>query len=132
MARGGARKGAGRKKGTSGMLKEAAREYVRQYVTTHLSGLLEAQKDNAQGIKHLMIRDEKGKFERLAVTSDDPKVQEAQIDAALKTGRAFWIYTKDPSVQAFTDLMNRALDKPAEQLKVTGGDGGPLIIKHEV
>jgi hypothetical protein len=28
------------------------------------------------------------------------------------SGNASWIYTKDPSVQAFTDLMNRALDKP--------------------
>jgi hypothetical protein len=33
---------------------------------------------------------------------------------------AFWIYSKDPSVQAFTDLMNRALDKTcAEQKKLT-------------
>jgi len=31
------------------------------------------------------------------------------------------------SVQAFTDLMNRALDKPAEQLRVNGAKGGPII-----
>jgi hypothetical protein len=41
---------------------------------------------------------------------------------------AVWIYTKDPSVQAFTYLMNQALDKPAEQMRVTGNDDGPAQI----
>jgi len=36
----------------------------------------------------------------------------------LASGNSFWIYTKDPSVQAFTDLMNRALDKPTEQVQL--------------
>src|SRR5262249_21007676 len=73
-------------------------------------------------IKHLMMRDPKtGKFERIATDSRDPKVAEAQIDAALKSGSACWIYTKDPSVQAFTDLMNRALDKPTEAVSMQHG-----------
>jgi hypothetical protein len=43
------------------------------------------------GIRHLMMRDPKtGKFER--VTGDAK-----QIDKALKTKTAFWIYTKDPN-----------------------------------
>ena len=67
-----------------------------------------------------MGRDPKtGKFER--VTGDAE-----QIDKALKTDNACWIYTKDPNVQAFTDLMNRAIDKPMEQVQVSGADGGPL------
>src|SRR5262249_6426886 len=69
---------------------------------------------------HLMMRDPKtGKFERIAKDVDDPKVAEAQIDAALASNNAVWIYTKDPSVQAFTDLMNRALDKPTEQIQLS-------------
>ena len=80
---------------------------------------MQAQIDNAMGIKHLMMRDPKtGKFERVAKDATDPKVAEAQIDAALTSGNSFWIYTKDPSVQAFTDLMNRALDKPTEQVQL--------------
>ena len=63
-----------------------------------------------------------GIFERVAGETD-------QIDEALKTDNAFWIYTKDPSVRAFTDLLHRALDKPAEQVQVTGGGGGPLVIR---
>ena len=41
------------------------------------------------------------------------------MDAALATGRSFWLFTKDPSIQAFTDLMNRSLDKPTEQVQMT-------------
>ena len=80
--------------------------------------------DNVLGIRHLMMRDPKtGKFERI---TGDAK----QIDKALKTKTAFWIYTKDPNAQAFTDLLNRALDKPSEHVQVTG-DGGPLIIRWQ-
>jgi hypothetical protein len=42
------------------------------------------------------------------------------------------VWEKDPSVQAYTDLLNRALDKPAEQVQVTGADGGPLEIVLKV
>ena len=30
------------------------------------------------------------------------------------------VWEKDPSVQAFTDLLNRAIDKPADQLPEPG------------
>src|SRR5262249_27233466 len=98
MQKGGARTGAGRPKGKK-MLKtlekEQAREGVRQMLTERLPRLVEAQMDNAERIRHLMMRDPKtGKFERL---TGDAK----QIDKALKTKSAFWIYTKDPSTQAF-------------------------------
>jgi len=89
---------------------EQTREFVRQYVTDHLEPLFAAQIDNAVGLKHLMMRDTKtGRFERVTGDVD-------QIDEAIKSKNAYWIYTKDPNVQAFTDLMNRALDKPAEHV----------------
>jgi hypothetical protein len=101
-------------KNLSTIAKEEAREFVRTYITDHLQPLLDAQIDNAQGLKHLMMRDPKtGKFERI---TGDAK----QIDKALKSKNAFWIYTKDPNVQAFTDLLNRAIDKPAEHIQVAG------------
>ena len=104
------------------LAKEAAREFVRQKVIERLSSLVDAQLDNAEGIKHLMMRDPTtGKFERVTGDARD-------IDRALKTKNATWIYTKDPSVQAFTDLLNRALDKPIEQMHVTG-DGSPIMIQ---
>lgn len=106
--------------------KEAQRELVRHLVSAQLTPLVTAQIRNAMGIGHLMLRDEETqRFERV-VTTGDPLKDEAIIDAAVSTGRACWIYLKDPSVQAFSDLLNRALDKPAEQVKVTGDDGGPV------
>jgi hypothetical protein len=72
-----------------------------------------------------------GKFERVAIDTDDPRVAEAQIDAAMKSGNAVWIYTKDPNVHALTELMNRAIDKPARQTKVMGMSDGPVMIKWQ-
>src|SRR5215831_18818941 len=90
-------------------------------VIKNLEPLVQSQIDNALGVNHLMMRDPKtGKFERIAKDVDDPKVAEAQIDAALASNNAVWMYTKDPSIQAFTDLMNRALDKPIEQIQLSG------------
>lgn len=103
--------------------KEAARELTRAFVTDRLIPLLEAKFANATGIRHLMMREKNGKFERVAVDASDPSVAAAQIDAALKTGNAFWIYTKDPNDQASKDLLDRAIDKPKEQphdLNLTG------------
>ena len=77
--------------------KEAARDLVRQKITERLETLIDAQIDNAEGIRHLMMRDPKtGRFERI---TGDAK----QVDKAIKSKNACWIYTKDPNVQAFTD-----------------------------
>src|SRR5262250_2977349 len=125
---GGKREGSGKPKGTkwpSTLAKAEAREKVRQFITERLGEFLEAMADNVIGIRHLMMRDPKtGKFERI---TGDAK----QIDKALKSKNACWIYTKDPSVQAFTDLMNRAIDKPAEHVQIAGHDGGPLVIRWQ-
>ena len=109
------RKG-GRPKGsaTQGTLdKLAARELVRQQVTAALGPMIRAQIAHAQGIGHLYVRDKTGKFTKIE--------NQAQVDELLRTGteeKDYWIFTKDPSVQAFTDLLNRAIDKPAESMTV--------------
>lgn len=128
MNRGGARPGSGRKLGhvwSSTLEKSAAREAVRQFVTQNLGVLLQSQLHNAAGLNHLMLRDPKtGQFTR--VTGDA-----AQVDKACKQKNAVWIYTKDPNIQAFTDLLNRAIDKPAEHIQVAGHDGGPIVIQWQ-
>lgn len=116
MPRGGKRAGAGRKLGKPMMDKIAAREFVRQYITQHLPPLLDAQIANAKGLKYLVVRDRKtGKFLRVGETL--ARTKQSQDEEAIE------VWEKDPSVQAFTDLFNRALDRPAEpvqQLDVTG------------
>lgn len=117
---GGARKGAGKPKGTkwaSTITKEAARDALRQIVLAEMPALTAAQISHAKGLSYLVGRDRTGKFKKL--TSDE-------ADKALAGESEFTlveVWEKDPSVQAFTDLMNRALDKPKEQeqeIKLTG------------
>jgi hypothetical protein len=119
MPSGGKRTGAGRPKGRrskSTLDKEAARVFVRERVTRALGPLVDAQIANALGLRYLVVREKKtGKFLR---------VTETMARARLGKGEEIVeVWEKDPSVQAFTDLLNRALDKPKEQeidLHVTG------------
>lgn len=119
---GGKRAGAGRPHGAKGkrtLEKEAARELVRAFVTDRLQPMLEAQFAQACGLRYLVTREKKtGKFVR--VTEAMARAKQGDTEEIIE------VWEKDPSVQAFTDLLNRALDKPAEQVKVTGDDGGPV------
>ena len=121
------REGAGYPKGVkwpSTLRKEEARELVRRYATERLGQYLDATSDNITGIRHLMMRDPKtGKFERI---TGDAK----QIDKALKTKTAFWIYTKDPNVQAFTDLMNRCIAARSRTTRPFGETGVSLELPN--
>ena len=132
MSHGGARPNSGRKVGykfKSTLQKEAARELVRTMITERMGELINSQIANATGIQHFFLRDPvNGQFKRIT----DPDEIEAALNAEeAAEGKTFWIFTKDPNVQAFTDLLNRALDKPAEQLKVSGSDGGPVVFKWQ-
>jgi len=123
---GGARPGAGKPRGVkwpSTLRKEEARELVRKFITERLPEFLGAMADNVTGIKHLMLRDPKtGQFQ--SVTGDAK-----QVDKAIKSKNAVWIYTKDPNVQAFTDLLNRCIDKPAEHVQIASE--GSITIKWQ-
>lgn len=119
---GGIRPGAGRppgRKNNSTISKELAREVFRALCAQHAEALHEAQFANAKGIKYLVGREKgSGKFTRLT---------QAQVEAVLAGEDdkfvALEVWEKDPSVQAYTDLMNRFLDKPREQeqvIQITG------------
>lgn len=115
-ARGGWRPGAGRKKNVKSLLdKEQAREQLRALVARELEPLVLAQIENAKGIKFLMVRAKaSGKFIRVGKSRAETLNEDEEI---------IEVWEKDPSVQAFTDLMNRVLDKPKEQeqeIKLTG------------
>ncbi len=130
MARGGKRPGAGIKKGfkyPKTLEKEAARQFQRDLVLAHLDPLTKAQIANALGLRHTFMRDSKtGQFVRLT----EPKQIEAALNAG-DEGSYYWTFTKDPSIAAFTDLMNRALDKPKEQEQELK-HSGTLVIRHEL
>lgn len=115
MPAGGKRPHSGPKKGTKykgTISKEAAREALRQIVLTHMDALVASQIANAKGLSYLVTRDTKGKFIRVGAAM-----------AGMAGEGTIEVWEKDPSVQAFTDLMNRALDKPKEQpqdVNITG------------
>lgn len=90
--------------------KLAARELVRQRVTAALGPMLDAQIAHARGIGHVFTRDKHGKYTRIEDADEIAALLEHGVE-----GETFWVYAKDPSVQAFSDLLNRALDKPKEQ-----------------
>lgn len=123
MARGGRRPGSGLKKGQKlrptarALDKLAAREFVREQVTAALGGLLKAQIANAQGFSVLVSRDAKtGKFTPV------------EAESGVQDATEIWLVK--PNVQAFTDLLNRALDKPTEQIAQV--HSGNITIVHEL
>lgn len=120
MARGGKRKGAGRPKGPQTLEKEALRELVRARVAEKLLPLTDAQISNALGISFLVVREKaSGKFLRVGKGRAEKLDPETEIVE---------IWEKDPSVQAYTDLLNRALDKPKEQEQAIALSGQVNIV----
>lgn len=128
MPRGGTRPNAGAKKGSkhkATISKEQAREALRTIVLQHMDEMTAAQVSNAKGIRFLVVRQKSsGKFlRRVGATGETTHNPDTEI---------IEIWEKDPSVQAFTDLMNRALDKPKEQeLEVKlSGDADLIAALH--
>jgi hypothetical protein len=108
---GGARPGAGRKKGgrnQSTISKIEARELLRKHVMEAFGPLIEAQVANAKGLKYLVTRDKTTK-KFIRVTEAMARVKLGENEETIE------VWEKEPSVQAFTDLMNRTLDRPKEQ-----------------
>jgi hypothetical protein len=90
------------------LTKEAAREALRHIVIREMDALVAAQISNAKGINYLVVRQRStGKFLR-RVGASDPETHDPDTEI-------LEVWEKDPSTPAFTDLMNRALDKPKEQ-----------------
>lgn len=100
----------GRRKGVKNhatIAKEEAREIARTLITAELEPLIASQISNAKGLSFLVVREKAtGKFLRVGKNRAERLNPEEEI---------IEIWEKDPSVQAFTDLLNRALDKAKEQ-----------------
>lgn len=98
--------------------KALAREALRRIVLKHMDRMTRAQIASATGIGHVYTRDKHGKFN---------KIENEQAADELLTkgteGQDYWIFMKDPSTAAFTDLMNRALDKPIEPVEMQHSGG---------
>jgi len=118
MGHGGKREGAGKPKGYKApktLEKEEARRVLREMVLASMTPMVEAQIKHAQGINYLVYREKRGgKFTKVTA-ADAQAIFDRENRPADEGGVIIEVWDKDPSVQAFTDLFNRALDKPAEQ-----------------
>lgn len=124
-AHGGFRPGAGRKSGgknASTITKEAIRARVRELVAAHVDDLVASQIANAKGLKYLVVR-EKGSGKFVRVTEAMAKAKLGQSEEIIE------VWEKEPSTPAFTDLLNRAADKPIEAVEISGKDGQPLEVR---
>ncbi len=105
--------------------KEAARTLLRNMVIERLQPLVDAQMSNAMGLKYMVLRDKKtGKFVRLGKDALEKLVSQDQ-----ESLEQVEIWEKDPNVTAFTDLLNRAIDKPIEPVEVEHSGG--ISVKWE-
>lgn len=122
---GGARPGAGRKKGgfnESTLRKQAIRERILARFEADADDIYEAQRAQALGTKFLVARDRKtGKF---------IPVNEEQTRLLLESGQAdtLEIWDRPPSTQAAQFLADRAIDRPTEHHEHTGADGGDILV----
>lgn len=126
---GGARPGAGRKKGgknkaTISAAEEKAinREVIREHIRQHIPELIRAQIENAVGVNYLVIRDKNGSYVEAT--------NQGQVKAALAAGgEAFRVYTRQPNSASASMLLAYAADKPVEPVEVSGQDGGAIVVR---
>ncbi len=103
--------------------KEQAREALRQIVLREMGSLVAAQIANARGLSFLVVRDKRtGKLIRVGESRTQVKLGNNE--------EVVEVWEKDPCVQAFTDLMNRALDKPSEHVQLSGNITAKMAPVH--
>lgn len=103
--------------------KELERELLRQQVIANRARMTAAQIENACGVSYMVLRRPDGSY----TLATDKK----QLEAAVAAGaESFEIFTRVPNTAAYADLMNRALDKPAEQeLKIQHDGRLEIVVK---
>jgi len=102
--------------------KTAALELIRQRVCARIGPVIEAQLDEAEGSRCLVVRSPHGGYRRVT--------DEQQIEAALAAGETVLrIYQRPPNPAAFVALMNRIFGTPADSVKLMGPEGGNLTIR---
>lgn len=106
------------------MEKALVREETRKYIQQHMPAMLRSQIAHAIGIGHVYTRDAHGKFSRI---EDENEMERLLSEGVEDTD--YWIFAKDPSVQAFSVLLDRTLDQAPKPVELTGKDGAPLEVR---
>lgn len=122
----------GRKKGSLNkrtLDKLQAQEALRQHIIASLGAMTTAQIAHAQGVGHLYRRDQHGKFIRIDDQATIDAILAEGLDHPREDGSTYWIFAKDPSVQAYEVLLNRALDLPPRPVAVEHSGGLKIVLE---
>ena len=118
MRHGGARSGAGRKKGFDALRQH---ERIREMVAAAQDEMVAAQIEAAKGIKYLVAREKKGgKFTHLT-----KEAAEAILSGKDTTREIVEEWEKPPSTQAWADFADRVLGKAKNTVEM---DVQPITI----
>jgi len=138
MARGGKRKGAGRKRGKkepATLEKERVLAEVRNKIMKRADRLVDAQTSLGLGQSFLYridtITDGKGKTTRSKpMLVESPEEISNYLDGQYEDedDRYYYITTKEPNNQAIDSMMNRSFGKPTESVELSGKDGGAIPV----
>ena len=111
MPHGGARPGAGRKKGFDALRQH---ERIREMVAAAQDEMVAAQIAAAKGVKYLVAREKKGgKFKHLTKEQTEAILSGRDTDHTIVEE-----WEKPPSTQAFADLMDRVLGKAKDVVEM--------------
>lgn len=116
VGHGGKRPGSGPKPGFDALKQHMK---LREMVAAAQDAMVEAQIKSAMGISYLVSRDRKtGKFTKITEEEAKLRLKDRQKDSEI-----IEVWEERPNTLAFTDLMNRTLGKPKEEVeaKVSGG-----------
>lgn len=101
--------------------KEEGKARLRELVLANLDPIVRGLIGKATGINHMMLRDETtGQWMRL---TEPEQIERALNAEGAEEGKTYWIHTKDPDVPAATDILNRAIGKPVEDVQITAPEG---------
>lgn len=97
----------------------------RQRVSERFAELIDAQFDAAKGVSHMMAKGRDGKW--IEVTDAGLMLK------CLNSGESFYkITAHNPNVFALKDIFDRMMGMPVKAVELTGKDGDPLRIIHEL
>lgn len=124
MARGGARQGAGAKKGSrwkASVRKDAVREAYVTEVTKQMAPLVRAQLESAVGTcAKVAVAEMTDKGIRLRRVTDEQEL------AGLLAAGAYRVFLSDPDLPMSRYLTDQVVGKATEHVEVSGPGGSPI------
>lgn len=131
---GGARPGAGRKKGSLNKATKEKKEVENaftQRVLTVANKLFESQLTIAQGASFLyrIDKDEKGNNKKPVLVTNEWEIEQYLNGENFDPSTYYYITTERPDNKAIDSMLDRVFGKATQKTEITGADGEPLKVE---